>query len=123
MRDDRQDRFKKRYRVDVPAHRRHQFLEGQDQTQEEFFHLQHLHNANKQIIDLRPAAPKKLDEFEDRLRNRFEWGLVTDVQPPDLRTRIMILRKKASGPAHRADRRPEFIASKIPDQHPRAQER
>ena len=116
IRDDRQDRFKKRYRdVDVLLIDDIQFLEGKIQTQEEFFHtFNTLHNANKQIVLTSDRAPKKLDEFEDRLRNRFEWGLVTDVQPPDLETRIAILRKKAamdrlSAPADVL----EFIASKI----------
>ncbi len=116
IRDDRQDRFKRRYRdVDVLLIDDIQFLEGKIQTQEEFFHtFNTLHNANKQIVLTSDRAPKKLDEFEDRLRNRFEWGLVTDVQPPDLETRIAILRKKAAmdrltAPADVL----EFIASKI----------
>jgi chromosomal replication initiator protein len=116
IRDDRQDRFKRRYRdVDVLLIDDIQFLEGKIQTQEEFFHtFNTLHNANKQIVLTSDRAPKKLDDIEDRLRNRFEWGLVTDVQPPDLETRIAILRKKAvmdrlSAPADVL----EFIASKI----------
>jgi len=116
IRDERQDRFKRRYRdVDVLLIDDIQFLEGKIQTQEEFFHtFNTLHNANKQIVLTSDRAPKKLDEFEDRLRNRFEWGLVTDVQPPELETRIAILRKKAaidrlSAPADVL----EFIASKI----------
>jgi chromosomal replication initiator protein len=116
IRDDRQDRFKRRYRdVDVLLIDDIQFLEGKIQTQEEFFHtFNTLHNANKQIVLTSDRAPKKLDEFEDRLRNRFEWGLVTDVQPPDLETRIAILRKKAA--MDRLSAPPdvlEFIASKI----------
>jgi chromosomal replication initiator protein len=116
IRDDRQDRFKRRYRdVDVLLIDDIQFLEGKIQTQEEFFHtFNTLHNANKQIVLTSDRAPKKLDEFEDRLRNRFEWGLVTDVQPPDLETRIAILRKKAA--MDRLTAPPEvleFIASKI----------
>ena len=116
IRDDRQDRFKRRYRdVDVLLIDDIQFLEGKIQTQEEFFHtFNTLHNANKQIVLTSDRAPKKLDDIEDRLRNRFEWGLVTDVQPPDLETRIAILRKKAvmdrlTAPADVL----EFIASKI----------
>ncbi len=111
-----QDRFKRRYRdVDVLLIDDIQFLEGKIQTQEEFFHtFNTLHNANKQIVLTSDRAPKRLDEFEDRLRNRFEWGLVTDVQAPDLETRIAILRKKAvqdklTAPAEVL----EFIASKI----------
>src|SRR5215467_4637375 len=116
IRDDRQDRFKRRYRdVDVLLIDDIQFLEGKTQTQEEFFHtFNALHNANKQIVLTSDRAPKRLEALEDRLRNRFEWGLITDVQPPDLETRIAILRKKAamdrlSAPADVL----EFIASKI----------
>lgn len=116
IRDDRQDRFKRRYRdVDVLLIDDIQFLEGKIQTQEEFFHtFNTLHNANKQIVLTSDRAPKRLDNIEDRLRNRFEWGLVTDVQPPDLETRIAILRKKAAmeGLTAPADVL-EFIASKI----------
>lgn len=116
IRDDRQDRFKRRYRdVDVLLIDDIQFLEGKTQTQEEFFHtFNTLHNANKQIVLTSDRPPKRLEALEDRLRNRFEWGLITDVQPPDLETRIAILRKKAAmdrltAPADVL----EFIASKI----------
>jgi chromosomal replication initiator protein len=116
IRDDRQDRFKRRYRdVDVLLIDDIQFLEGKTQTQEEFFHtFNTLHNANKQIVLTSDRAPKRLEALEDRLRNRFEWGLITDVQPPDLETRIAILRKKAA--MERLIAPPdvlEFIASKI----------
>jgi chromosomal replication initiator protein len=116
IRDDRQDRFKRRYRdVDVLLIDDIQFLEGKTQTQEEFFHtFNTLHNANKQIVLTSDRAPKRLEALEDRLRNRFEWGLITDVQPPDLETRIAILRKKAA--TERMTAPPdvlEFIASKI----------
>ena len=116
IRDDRQDRFKRRYRdVDVLLIDDIQFLEGKIQTQEEFFHtFNTLHNANKQIVITSDRAPKRLEALEDRLRNRFEWGLITDVQPPDLETRIAILRKKAT--TERMTAPPdvlEFIASKI----------
>ncbi|HET7193869.1 MAG TPA: chromosomal replication initiator protein DnaA [Nocardioides sp.] len=116
IRDDRQDRFKRRYRdVDVLLIDDIQFLEGKTQTQEEFFHtFNTLHNANKQIVLTSDRPPKRLERLEDRLRNRFEWGLITDVQPPDLETRIAILRKKAA--MDRMTAPPdvlEFIASKI----------
>ena len=116
IRDDRQDRFKRRYRdVDVLLIDDIQFLEGKTQTQEEFFHtFNTLHNANKQIVLTCDRPPKRLEALEDRLRNRFEWGLITDVQPPDLETRIAILRKKAA--MDRLTAPPdvlEFIASKI----------
>ncbi len=116
IRDDRQDRFKRKYRdVDVLLIDDIQFLEGKTQTQEEFFHtFNTLHNANKQIVLTSDRAPKRLEALEDRLRNRFEWGLITDVQPPDLETRIAILRKKAA--IERLTAPPdvlEFIASKI----------
>jgi chromosomal replication initiator protein len=116
VRDDRQDRFKRRYRdVDVLLIDDIQFLQGKTQTQEEFFHtFNTLHNANKQIVLTSDQAPKKLEALEERLRNRFEWGLITDVQPPELETRIAILRKKAA--MDRLTAPPdvlEFIASKI----------
>ena len=116
IRDDRQDRFKRRYRdVDVLLIDDIQFLQGKTQTQEEFFHtFNTLHNANKQIVISSDRPPKQLYTLEDRLRTRFEWGLITDVQPPDLETRIAILRKKAA--MDRLTAPPdvlEFIASKI----------
>ncbi len=116
IRDDRTDRFKRKYRdVDVLLIDDIQFLEGKEQTQEEFFHtFNALHNANKQIVLTSDRSPKRLEALEDRLRNRFEWGLITDVQPPDLETRIAILRKKAA--MDRLTAPPdvlEFIASKI----------
>jgi len=116
IRDDRASAFQRRYRdMDVLLIDDIQFLEGKIQTQEEFFHtFNTLHNANKQIVITSDRPPKRLAALEDRLRNRFEWGLITDVQPPDLETRIAILRKKAAterltAPADVL----EFIASKI----------
>jgi chromosomal replication initiator protein len=116
IRDDKAATFQRRYRdVDVLLIDDIQFLEGKIQTQEEFFHtFNTLHNANKQIVITSDRAPKRLEALEDRLRNRFEWGLITDVQPPDLETRIAILRKKAA--TERMTAPPdvlEFIASKI----------
>jgi chromosomal replication initiator protein len=82
---------------------------------EEFFHtFNTLHNANKQVVITSDLPPKQLNGFEDRLRSRFEWGLITDVQPPDLETRIAILRKKAANENLAApDDVLEYIASKI----------
>ena len=116
IRDDKAAAFQARYRdVDVLLIDDIQFLSGKHQTQEEFFHtFNTLHNANKQVVITSDVKPKLLEGFEERMRSRFEWGLLTDVQPPDLETRIAILRKKAiqerlSVP----DEVLEFIASRI----------
>jgi len=97
IRDDKASAFQSRYRsVDVLLIDDVQFLQGKLQTQEEFFHtFNTLHNANKQIVITSDLPPRELSGFEDRMRTRFESGLLTDVQPPDLETRIAILRKKA----------------------------
>jgi chromosomal replication initiator protein len=116
IRDDKAANFQRRYRdVDVLLIDDIQFLQGKVQTQEEFFHtFNTLHNASKQVVITSDVPPKLLTGFEARMRSRFEMGLLTDVQPPDLETRIAILRKKAiqerlSVP----DDVHEFIASRI----------
>ncbi|MHB2023251.1 MAG: chromosomal replication initiator protein DnaA [Mycobacteriales bacterium] len=116
IRDGRADGFRRRYRdVDVLLVDDIQFLENKEQTQEEFFHtFNTLHNATKQIVISSDRPPKQLVTLEDRLRNRFEWGLITDIQPPELETRIAILRKKAAQEGLSAPPEVlEFIASKI----------
>jgi chromosomal replication initiator protein len=116
LRDDKTSAFQRRYRdVDILLIDDIQFLENRERTQEEFFHtFNTLHNANKQLVISSDRSPKQLATLEDRLRTRFEWGLLADVQPPDLETRIAILQKKAAqdrlfAPADVL----EFIASRI----------
>jgi chromosomal replication initiator protein len=96
--NNRSHEFQNRYReVDVLLIDDIQFLQGKDSTQEAFFHtFNTLHDHNKQVVVTSDLPPKQLTGFEDRMRTRFEWGLITDVQAPDLETRIAILRKKAS---------------------------
>ncbi len=116
IRDDRTSAFQSLYRdVDVLLIDDIQFLAGKVQTQEEFFHtFNALHNANKQVVITSDLPPKQLPDFEGRLRSRFEWGLITDVQVPDLETRIAILRKKAIQEGMSApDEVLEYIASRI----------
>jgi chromosomal replication initiator protein len=112
----RAEDFRRRYRdIDFLLIDDIQFLERAERTQEEFFHtFNTLHNASKQIVITSDRPPKKLTTLEDRLRTRFEWGLITDVQAPDLETRIAILRKKAWGERLQVpDAVLEFIASKV----------
>ncbi|MGW5867349.1 chromosomal replication initiator protein DnaA [Streptomyces sp. NPDC055239] len=116
IRDGKGDTFRKRYReMDILLVDDIQFLASKESTQEEFFHtFNTLHNANKQIVLSSDRPPKQLVTLEDRLRNRFEWGLITDVQPPELETRIAILRKKAVQEQLNAPPEVlEFIASRI----------
>ncbi len=116
IRDDKASVFQKRYRdLDILLVDDIQFLENKERTQEEFFHtFNTLYNANKQIVISSDRPPKQLTTLEDRLRSRFEWGLITDIQPPELETRIAILRKKAAGDKLNApDEVLEYIASKI----------
>ena len=116
IRDDKASVFQRRYRdLDVLLVDDIQFLENKERTQEEFFHtFNTLYNANKQIVISSDRPPKQLTTLEDRLRSRFEWGLITDIQPPELETRIAILRKKAAQDKLNApDDVLEYIGSKI----------
>ena len=116
IRDDKAATFQSLYRdVDVLLIDDIQFLAGKVQTQEEFFHTFNvLHNNSKQVVITSDLPPKQLTGFEERLRSRFEWGLITDVQAPDLETRIAILRKKNLHERMSApDEVLEYIASKI----------
>src|SRR6266545_1553212 len=115
-RDEGTGPFQRRYRDnDILLIDDIQFLEGKERTQEEFFHtFNALHNADKQIVISSDRPPKQNATLEDRLRSRFEWGLITDIQPPDLETRIAILRKKSGADGLNVpDDVLSFIASKV----------
>ena len=118
LRSNTANQFKRRYReCDVLLIDDIQFMEGKESTKEEFFHtFNALHGASRQIVITSDRPPKSLAALEDRLRSRFEWGLVTDVQPPELETRIAILRKKAERePIPVPDEVLEFIATNVRD--------
>lgn len=123
LREHKMNEFKSKYRkVDVLLIDDIQFLEGKENTQEEFFHtFNSLYDLNKQIIISSDRAPNKLVNLEDRLRSRFQWNLIADIQSPDYETRVAILVKKAENMGIDMDENPEFydvvclIAEKIKD--------
>lgn len=116
IRDNKTVEFRNKYRnIDVLLIDDIQFLAGKEQTQEEFFHtFNALHENSRQIVISSDRPPKEIPKLEDRLRSRFEWGLITDINPPDLETRIAILRKKSQNEGiFIPDEILTFIAQKI----------
>jgi len=118
IRNSSQSSFKRRYRdCDVLLVDDIQFMEGKEGLQEEFFHtFNTLYEGSRQIVLSSDRHPRSIATLEDRLRSRFEWGLITDVQPPELETRLAILRKKAEGePTPIPDEVLELIAANVRD--------
>jgi chromosomal replication initiator protein len=118
IRKKRMDEFKSRYRtMDILLIDDVQFLEGKEQVLEEFFHtFNSLYEAGKQLVFSADRPPKSLTNLEDRVRSRFEWGLTTDIQPPDVETRLAILRKNAAfAPKEVPEAVLEFIANRVVD--------